>query len=99
LFVREFDYDELENKPRWMNNLTSTTQKIKLGMSLMGVSTVHMLAMLLAAEKVAWDTILKTCLIIVVFLLVTYGYAAIDKLMHGGPVHSDHTDKKEPAHV
>jgi uncharacterized protein (TIGR00645 family) len=42
-FVKEFKIQSLENKPRWMNGLDSTTLKIKMSMSLAGVSAVHLL--------------------------------------------------------
>jgi uncharacterized protein (TIGR00645 family) len=42
-FVKEFDAKGLENKPRWMNGLDSSTLKIKMAMSLAGVSAVHLL--------------------------------------------------------
>lgn len=42
-FIKEFDLASLEGKPRWMNGLDSTTLKNKMGMSLIGVSAIHLL--------------------------------------------------------
>lgn len=42
-FVKEFDLTKLEGRPRWMNGLDSTALKNKMGMSLIGVSAVHLL--------------------------------------------------------
>jgi uncharacterized protein (TIGR00645 family) len=42
-FVKEFDLMKLEGRPRWMNGLDSTTLKNKMGMSLIGVSAIHLL--------------------------------------------------------
>jgi uncharacterized protein (TIGR00645 family) len=42
-FIKEFNLAELEGRPRWMNGLDSTTLKNKMGMSLIGVSAIHLL--------------------------------------------------------
>lgn len=42
-FVKEYDLKKLEGRPRWMNGLDSTTLKNKMGMSLIGVSAIHLL--------------------------------------------------------
>lgn len=42
-FVKEYRLDELEGRPRWMNGLDSTALKNKMGMSLVGVSAIHLL--------------------------------------------------------
>ena len=42
-FVKEYRLDKLEGRPRWMNGLDSTALKNKMGMSLIGVSAIHLL--------------------------------------------------------
>lgn len=42
-FVKEYKLDSIYGKPRWMNGLDSTALKNKMGMSLIGVSAIHLL--------------------------------------------------------
>jgi uncharacterized protein (TIGR00645 family) len=42
-FVKEFDLKRLEGKPRWMNKLDSNVLKIKMSMSLIGISAIQLL--------------------------------------------------------
>ena len=42
-FVKEFDLKALKGKPRWMNGLDSNTLKIKMAVSLIGVTAIQIL--------------------------------------------------------
>lgn len=72
IFVKEFDYMTLTDRPRWLKDISSSTQKIKMGMSLIGISLVHLLKSFIGADTVSWNDIAKEALIAGIFLLATY---------------------------
>lgn len=81
-FVAEFDQAQFPNRPRWMNGLDSTTLKIQMGKSLIGVTSVHLLQtfMRMPEDKaeVAWEIAIH-----LTFLVTTIGYCYISQLTHG----------------
>jgi uncharacterized protein (TIGR00645 family) len=80
-FVKEYDFGTLKGMPRWMNGLDSSTLKIKMGMSLVGVSAIHLLKTFMEPHA-SWDEIGKEVLIHVVFIGTTLGFALNAKLLH-----------------
>ena len=82
IFVNEFDLTHLSHKPRWLHNIDSTSEKIKMGMSLIGVSAIHLLKTFMQAESIGWSQVLKESLIITIFVGITYGFAMIGEKMH-----------------
>lgn len=82
-FVKEYDFSHLVGRPRWMNGLDTSTLKIKMGMSLIGVSAIQLLKTFMEADKTTWDDVLKLVLIHLVFIGTTLGFAVIAKLLHG----------------
>lgn len=82
IFVREFNYAALPDKPRWMNGIDSSSLKIKMGMSLIGVSAVHLLKTFMEVETTSWDQVWKEVLIHVVFIITTLGFGLIAQTLH-----------------
>jgi uncharacterized protein (TIGR00645 family) len=87
-FVKEYDVKNLEGKPRWMNGLDSSSLKIKMGMSLIGVSAIHLLKTFMEAPIVSWDTILKEVLIHGFFIITTLAFTINARLQHSHVVTS-----------
>lgn len=91
IFVREYAED-LPNRPRWLNkDFSSSQQKIKLIMSLIGVGAVTMLRDLIQAQEVSWDVILKKSMIMGVFVVCGFAYCLYNILMHSPALH-EHDD-------
>lgn len=83
IFVDEHAFDHIKNKPRWMHNINSTTLKIKMGMSLIGVSSIHLLKTFMEiSHGVTWDQVWKEIVIHLVFCLTTLSYVLIDRMTH-----------------
>jgi uncharacterized protein (TIGR00645 family) len=80
-FVREYQLDELDRRPRWMNGLDSSTLKIKMAMSLVAVSAIHLLQTFMDAEHVNWDVVGKQVLIHCVFMITTLIFTFNARLM------------------
>jgi len=88
IFVREIDFHEMKNKPRFLNNINSGTLKVKLAMSLVGVSAVHLLKDFMNAEHQSWSLVGMRLSIHCVFILSALGLAWTDKMLH--PVGESH---------
>ena len=87
-FVKEFDLKTLSGKPRWMNGLDSSALKIKMSMSLVGVSAIQLLKAFINIDQSSWDNVLKQVLIHVVFIVTTLAFTLNAKLnKHGKDVH------------
>ncbi len=89
-FVRAFDTSGRFRMPHWLVGLDSNTLKIKMGMSLVGVSAIHLLRTFMAVENSSWDIVLKACLIHVIFMFTTLAFTINARFMphkaaHGTP--------------
>jgi uncharacterized protein (TIGR00645 family) len=90
-FVKEFELTKIAGKPRWMNGLDSSTLKIKMGMSLVGVSGIHLLKTFMEPHA-TWDEIWKEALIHVIFMFTTLAFTINARLLHGKHHHvHEHT--------
>lgn len=83
IYLREFDVKALTNRPRWMNNLDSTTLKVQMGKGLVGVTSVHLLKTFMQINSVPMHQIIAESAIHILFILTTLGYCFIGKLTHG----------------
>lgn len=90
-FVRAFDTTGRFRMPHWLVGLDSNTLKIKMGMSLVAVSAIHLLKTFMDTHQDAnWDIVLQQCLIHVVFIFTTVAFTMNARLMpkkaaHGTP--------------
>lgn len=80
IFVREYDYEKLTDKPRYLHDFNTTAQKAKMLMSLLAIASVYMLKDYVQADIVSWDTILKRCLMIGVFILIGLAFGAVARM-------------------
>ena len=71
IFVREIAFHEKANKPRFLNNINSGTLKVKMSMSLIGVSSVHLLKDFINAENQSWSLVGKRLAIHGIFVCST----------------------------
>jgi uncharacterized protein (TIGR00645 family) len=90
VFVREYKMDELSNRPRWMNRISSSSQKIKMGMSLIGIMMVHILHNGMEAKEVGWEELGKQIAVSVLFMFLTLGLCYVDKMLHANE-HMEHS--------
>lgn len=80
IFVREFS--DTKDRPRWLSkNFSSSEQKIKLIMSLIGVGAVTLLNDFVRAT-ITWDDLLKKIAILGTFVFCGLAYCAYNLLMH-----------------
>lgn len=75
-FVKEYQMNNLEGRPRWMNGLDSMTLKIKMGVSLIAVSAIHLLkTFMMDSENVDWDKVWMQVVIHMVFIATTVAFS------------------------
>lgn len=79
IFVREIDTDVLKDRPRWLQNINSGTLKIKMGVSLIGVSSIHLLKVFINAEHSNWSELGKMAAIHSLFIVSTMAMAWVDR--------------------
>ncbi|MDX1989361.1 MAG: YqhA family protein [Candidatus Obscuribacter sp.] len=79
-FVSGFGFASDQEKPAMLGHLDATTLKIKLGMSLIGVSSIHLLEAFMDVEHIATDKMITLVAVHVVFVLSTMAIAWIRTL-------------------
>jgi uncharacterized protein (TIGR00645 family) len=84
LFVNEYrDIDFDGQHPTWIEDANSSfKQKIKMAVSLIGISSVDLLHSFVAADKVSWDVILKQISIHALFIVSTIALCYMHTMMH-----------------
>lgn len=81
-FVRAFDTTGRFRMPHWLVGLDSNTLKIKMGMSLVAVSAIHLLKTFMDSHHHAeWDVVLQQVLIHVVFIFTTIAFTLNARFM------------------
>ncbi len=85
IFVRKIEFIKVENRPQWLNQINSGTLKVKMGMSLIGVSSIHLLKAFINAEKMEWKTVSILITIHTLFIISTLALGLTDKMLHPTP--------------
>ncbi len=81
------------DQPNWLKTITSGTLKIKMGGSLIGISSIQLLRDFIGTE-IAPDLLYKHVGVHLVFLVSTIALAYSDKLSHGSA-----SDIHQPEHT
>lgn len=81
IFVRKFHLPE-DDKPQWLEHISSGTLKVKIGTSLIGISSIHLLKDFIDAEALSREYIGRHVVIHIVFVLSTLAVALTDRIMH-----------------
>lgn len=88
-FVQQFQFKSGHERPGMLGHLDGTTLKMKLGMALIGVSSIHLLEAYIDSANVSIEQITKLIAIHVVFVFSTLAIAWI-RTLPGGVKPSDH---------
>ena len=81
-FVSKIDFDNHEDKPDWLSKINASSLKIKLIISLVSISGVHLLKTFIDIHNVPLQDALLQIGIHVVFLISALLLAYTDKIMH-----------------
>ena len=82
-FVSKIDIEDHADKPEWLEKVDAGTLKIKLAVSLVGVSGIHLLQTFINIANQPVDTIKYQIIIHVVFLASAIALAYTEKIQHG----------------
>jgi uncharacterized protein (TIGR00645 family) len=89
-FVSKIDFEGHSDKPDWLNKINASTLKIKLIISLVSISGVHLLKTFINIHNVSLQDALLQIAIHIVFLLSAILLAYTDKIMHSHEAAAHH---------
>lgn len=88
IFIQRIDFDAYgADKPQGFNTLNSGALKVKMGLSLIGVSSIHLLKAFINAQSWTWMDLSKLLAIHGMFVLATLTQSGVDRIMH--PTHTE----------
>lgn len=86
-FVSRLGLDTHPDQPEWLDHVNASVLKVKLGLSIIGISSIHLLKTFINAANYDVKVLMWQTIIHVVFLLSALAIAYTDKL-----IHSQHPD-------
>ena len=89
-FVSKIDFDGHVDKPDWLMKINASTLKIKLIISLVSISGVHLLKTFIDIHNIPLQDALLQIGIHMVFVISAVLLAWADKIMHFQEVSDDH---------
>jgi uncharacterized protein (TIGR00645 family) len=104
-FVSRIDLEGHPDQPEWLSHVNANVLKVKLAMSIVGISSIHLLRTFIDADKHSEQTMLWQTVIHMTFVLSALALALIDRMSHprGADLaaHAAHADgaAPEPARV
>ena len=89
-FVSKIDFDNHEDKPDWLSKINASSLKIKLIISLVSISGVHLLKTFIDIHNVPLQDALLQMGIHMVFIASAILLAVTDKIMHTDELLTNH---------
>lgn len=84
-FVSRLGLDRHPDQPEWLGHVNASVLKVKLGLSIIGISSIHLLKTFINAANYDVKVLMWQTIIHVVFLLSALAIAFTDKLLNGSP--------------
>ena len=81
-FVSKLGLDSHPDQPEWLDHVNASVLKVKLGLSIIGISSIHLLKTFINAGNYEIKVLMWQTIIHVVFLLSALAIAYTDKLIH-----------------
>ncbi|MEI6677599.1 MAG: TIGR00645 family protein [Mariniphaga sp.] len=88
-FVSKISFDGHEDRPEWLSKINASSLKIKLIISLVSISGVHLLKTFIDVHNVPLQDALLQIGIHVVFIISALLLAYADKIMHSHDISED----------
>ena len=80
-FVSRLDLDGHRDQPEWLSHVNASVLKVKLGLSIIGISSIHLLKTFINAGNYSEKVLIAQTVIHIAFLLSAIAIADTDKLM------------------
>lgn len=84
-FVSRLDLDGQRDQPEWLSHVNASVLKVKLGLSIIGISSIHLLKTFINADNYTDRVLIAQTVIHIAFLLSAMAIAYTDKLMAPPP--------------
>ncbi|ABY69812.1 MULTISPECIES: TIGR00645 family protein [Actinobacillus] len=81
-FVSRLRVDDHPDQPEWLNHVNASVLKVKLGMSIISISSIHLLQTFINAGNLDEKTMQWQVIIHVTFLISAVAMAYTDKISH-----------------
>lgn len=79
-FVSRIDMRGHPDEPEWLSHVNPNVLKVKLAMSIIGISSIHLLKSFIEASSMKSETLMWQTIIHTTFVLSAIGLALIDRL-------------------
>jgi len=79
-FVSRIDLEGHPDQPEWLSHVNANVLKVKLAMSIVGISSIHLLRTFIDAEKYTEKTLLWQTVIHLTFVVSAVALALIDRM-------------------
>ncbi|MDO5057939.1 MAG: TIGR00645 family protein [Lautropia sp.] len=89
-FVSRLDLDGHPDQPEWLSHVNASVLKVKLAMSIIGISSIHLLKTFINADNYTDRVLIAQTVIHIAFLLSAMAIAYTDKLMADAYKHDKH---------
>ena len=89
-FVSRLGLDRHPDQPEWLGHVNASVLKVKLGLSIIGISSIHLLKTFINAGAYTDKVLIAQTVIHVAFLLSAMAIAYTDKLMHAASAKPHH---------
>lgn len=86
-FVSRMDLDGHRDQPEWLSHVNASVLKVKLGLSIIGISSIHLLKTFINADNYTDKVLIAQTVIHIAFLLSAMAIAYTDKLMSASANH------------
>jgi len=86
-FVSRMNLDGHPDQPEWLGHVNASVLKVKLGLSIIGISSIHLLKTFINAANYTEQMLMWQTIIHVTFLLSAMAIAYTDKLVAGSAHH------------
>ena len=81
-FVSKLGLEQHPDQPEWLGHVNASVLKVKLGLSIIGISSVHLLKTFINAANYDVKVLMWQTIIHVAFLFSALAIAYTDKLLH-----------------
>ena len=81
-FVSRLHVDEHPDQPEWLSHVNASVLKVKLSMSIISISSIHLLQTFLNADNLSEKQIMWQCITHICFLISALAMALTDKIVY-----------------
>lgn len=89
-FVSRMNLEGHRDQPEWLSHVNASVLKVKLAMSIIGISSIHLLKTFINADNYSDRVLIAQTAIHITFLLSAMAIAYTDRLMSGTAAQSAH---------